>query len=151
MVEAHPGEATGRRLLLIAACLLAALAAWMAWFAWDTVRDVHPGTNNTTGPYELWQGVGAAVTLLILVVLAVRRLPVANVVLAVSVGFTAGFTYSGATDPEADGLYVIGAGMLLVVMVLATTVVALLARLVLSRRDGSQAVNNTATRSSRVD
>jgi hypothetical protein len=151
MVDAHLGGATSSRLLLSAACLLAALATWMAWFGWDTVRDVHPGTNNTTGPYELWQGVGAAVTLLILVVLAVRRLPVANVVLAVSVGFTAGFTYSGATDPEADGLYVIGAGMVLVVMILSTTAVALLARLVLSRRDGSPAVNDRATRSSRAD
>ncbi len=110
-----------------------ACATWVVWFAWDTLRDVDPTTGNTSGPYEVWQGVGAAVTLLVVVVLFVRWLAVVNVALAVSCGFTAGFTYSGATDPEADGLYVVGAGLLLVVMLIATTLLALAARFVLRR------------------
>ena len=127
---------TGRRTALgSVACLVAAFGTWMAWFAWDTVRDVRPGTTDTTGPYDLWQGIGAAATLLVLIVVALRWLTAVSVVLAVSLGFTAGFTFSAATDPEADGLYVIGAGLLLVVMLLCTAGVAWLARLLVHRPD----------------
>jgi hypothetical protein len=123
-----------RSIVLTATCLVLAGATWAVWFAWDTLRDVDPATGDTSGPYEVWQGGGAAVTLLVLVVLFVRRLAVVDVVLAVSCGFTAGFAYSAAIDPEADGLYVVGAGLLLVVMLVATTLLALAARFVLRRQ-----------------
>jgi hypothetical protein len=124
-----------RTVVLTVTCFLLAAAAWAGWFGWDTARDVDPGTGSSTGPYEIWQGIGAAITLLAVIVLFVRWLPTVNVVLGVSVGFTAGFTSSGATDPEADGLYVVGAGILLLVMLLATTLAAWGARKAVGRRE----------------
>ena len=123
-----------RTVVLTVTCFLLAAATWAGWFGWDTVRDVDRGTGSSSGPYEVWQGVGAAITLLVVIIFFAPWLPTVDVALAVSLGFTAGFTYSGATDPEADGLYVVGAGMLLVVMLGATTVVAWAARRAVDRR-----------------
>lgn len=123
-----------RTVVLTVTCFLLAAAARTGWFGWDTVRDVEPGTVSSSGPYEVWQGVGAAITLLVVIIFFAPWLPTVDVALAVSLGFTAGFTYSGATDPEADGLYVVGAGILLVVMLAATTAVAWAARKAVDRR-----------------
>ncbi|MER7717407.1 hypothetical protein ABTX99_10715 [Streptomyces flaveolus] len=98
---------------LVPGLVLAAVAAalWAAWLGWDQQRDVHPD-GSTTGPYEAWQVIGLVLTLLVPVCWAAFRNHGAGVV----PGVTAGLTVSAAYDwsDDASGLFVVGAGMVMV-------------------------------------
>lgn len=96
---------------------LTAIAAWAAWLGWDQKRDVHPD-GSTTGPYEAWQVVGLALTLLVPVVwMAVRGHGVAG-----AFGVSAGLTVAAFVDwsDDASGLYMIGTFMVAAGSVAAT-------------------------------
>ncbi|GAA0811022.1 hypothetical protein [Spirilliplanes yamanashiensis] len=100
-----------------------AVLTWFAWLGWDSQYQVDPATGVSSGPYEAWQVVGCAVTLLALFVGAllagVRPVPAGA---ALTVAFTAAWTaHAAATDDT--GLYGVGMFMLLIGLGLATTVV----------------------------
>ncbi|SDK49126.1 hypothetical protein [Streptomyces indicus] len=98
-----------------------ALAAWAAWLGWDQRRDVHPD-GSTTGPYEAWQVAGLVLTLLGPVVWAAARgLPQVGVI-GVTAGLTAAAVYDWSDD--ASGLYMVGAMMVLVGSLAATSAVS---------------------------
>ncbi len=113
---------------LTATLLLAVVtsAMWAAWLGWDQEYDVHPD-GSQTGPYEAWQVIGLVLTLLAPVcwVASRPRFPVA--VLGVPVGLTVAAFYDWSDD--GSGLYVIGAGMVmmgsLAVTIAVSAVIAL--------------------------
>lgn len=92
----------------LSVAVLSALS-WFAWFGWDTEYDLSPDGLDRTGPYQVWQGVGCAVCLLLVLVGAVVLRGVRPLFAAAgtTVGFTLGFTVSAAIISD-DGLFVIG-------------------------------------------
>ncbi|GJF32130.1 hypothetical protein KNE206_48300 [Kitasatospora sp. NE20-6] len=100
---------------------LVALAAWAAWLGWDQHRDVHPD-GSVTGPYEAWQVIGLVLTLLVPVYLAASRGHVAGAALGTSAGLTAAALHDWSDD--SSGLFVVGAGMVMVGSLVVTSAVA---------------------------
>ncbi|MFF8879490.1 hypothetical protein [Streptomyces flaveolus] len=98
---------------LVPGLVLAGVAAalWAAWLGWDQERDVHPD-GSTTGPYEPWQVIGLVLTLLVPVCWAAFRDHGASVVPGVTAGLTVSAGYDWSDD--ASGLFVVGAGMVMV-------------------------------------
>ncbi|MEV7179804.1 hypothetical protein [Kitasatospora sp. NPDC093679] len=103
--------------------LISAVAAWAVWLGWDQHHDVHPD-GSVSGPYEAWQVIGLAVTLLVPVGWAAARHRVAGAV----VGTTAGLTAAAFVDwsDDASGLFLVGVGTVMVGSLVATSVVAAL-------------------------
>jgi hypothetical protein len=112
---------------VIGVLAVAALSAlmWYAWFAWDSQYQVDPVTQVGSGPYEGWQVIGCALSLLVLLVGAllagVRPLLACA---ALTLGFTAAWTATAASQDE-TGLYGVGMILLLGGLTAATTVVSL--------------------------
>ncbi|MFD3665285.1 hypothetical protein ACFWVF_32575 [Streptomyces sp. NPDC058659] len=108
----------------LAALVLAGVgvAAWAAWLGWDQHRDVHPD-GSTTGPYEAWQVLGLALTLLAPVCWAAFRDRAVGGV----IGTTAGLTVAAAYDwsDDASGLFVIGVGLVMMGTLAVTSAVSL--------------------------
>ncbi|MEV6393872.1 hypothetical protein AB0M39_03670 [Streptomyces sp. NPDC051907] len=100
---------------------LSALAAWAAWLGWDQQRDVQPD-GSETGPYQAWQVIGLALTLLAPVCGAAYLRYFAGAVLGTTFGLTAAAFYDWSDD--ASGLFVIGVGMVMIGSLFTTTVVS---------------------------
>jgi hypothetical protein len=118
---------TGRtRSEVIGVVLVAAASAvsWFAWMGWDRGYQLDRATGKWSGPYEAWQVLGCAASLLVLLVAAlsagVRPLPASA---ALTLAFTAAWTVQAAGSDE-TGLYTVGMLMLLVGLAVATTVVS---------------------------
>ncbi|MFF5095518.1 MULTISPECIES: hypothetical protein [Actinosynnema] len=122
---------------LVGALVVAVLSAlsWFAWFGWDTERDLSPDGLTLTGPYQVWQGVGCAVCLLVVLVGAVvlRGVRPWFAAAGTTVGFTLGFTVSAAIISD-DGLFVIGSVLAFVGAAVCSALVAFGAR-AFARRD----------------
>jgi hypothetical protein len=97
---------------------------WYAWMGWDQQYQVDPVTGVRSGPYEAWQVIGCALSLLVVFVSAlwagVRPLPAAA---ALTLAFTAAWTVHAASYDD-TGMYGVGMVMLLGGLSLATAVVA---------------------------
>ncbi|WP_433305080.1 hypothetical protein ACQP2F_17105 [Actinoplanes sp. CA-030573] len=107
---------------------VAALSAgsWWAWMGWDHVYRIDPRTDAVSGPYEAWQVVGCAVTLLVVLVAALLlgvRWFVASPVMTVA--FTAAWTSTAAAADD-TGMYGVGAIALLFGLTAGTTVVSII-------------------------
>lgn len=85
----------------------------MAGLGWDDECQTDPVTGIESGPYQMWQIAGCALTLLILLIAAViggvRALSASA---ALPLGFTAAWTVQAAATDE-TGLFGVGALMLL--------------------------------------
>ncbi|MET7288689.1 hypothetical protein [Streptomyces sp. NPDC005573] len=112
------------RPLSIVVAAAVAMAAWAAWLGWDQHRDVHPD-GSTTGPYGAWQVAGLVLTLLVPVCWAAYRRRTAAAVLGVPAGLTVAALVDWSGD--GDGLFVIGALLVLLGSLAATGLVAFLA------------------------
>ena len=107
--------------LTVAAC---SALSWFAWMGWDQQYQVNPATGVSSGPYEAWQVIGCALSLLLMFVCAllagVRPLLAA---VALTLAFTAAWTGQAASNDD-TGLYGVGMLMLLAGLGVATTVVS---------------------------
>ncbi|WP_422769239.1 hypothetical protein ACN28C_20975 [Plantactinospora sp. WMMC1484] len=112
---------------------LTALAYW-AFLGWDQQKETDPVTGAETGPYQAWQVIGLGVVLALLVFEAGRRGRPWLAGTVVPVVLTAAFSVDAATSPNSDGLWVIGAVLVLLGSALGTGVVAGLGA-ALGRRD----------------
>jgi hypothetical protein len=112
---------------VLGALAVAALSvgAWYGWLGWDTTYQIDPITQVSSGPYEAWQVIGCALSLLVVFVgalLAGVRPLVASA--ALTLAFTAAWTATAAPRDE-TGLYGVGMILLLVGLAMATAVVSL--------------------------
>ncbi|NHA69131.1 hypothetical protein [Phycicoccus flavus] len=125
------------RLRVPVTALLLAVAsglAWYAWLGWDHEYQVDPVTGVASGPYEAWQVVGCAVTLLVLAGLAAFLVAWWLPLAVVPVGFTAVWSADAApTDPT--GLWLVGAVLLAAGLTVGSLVVGLAALVVRLRRE----------------
>ncbi|MFD8805926.1 hypothetical protein [Streptomyces sp. NPDC059597] len=109
--------------LAILALTATSIALWAAWLGWDQHRDVHPD-GSTTGPYEPWQVIGLALTLLVPVSLAAYRRHFPAAILGAPVGLAIASFYDWSDD--ASGLFVIGVGLVVAGSVVASLLVTAL-------------------------
>jgi hypothetical protein len=103
----------------------ATVVTWLAWLGWDTTRTLDPFTGDETGPYTVGQVAGCVLTLVALLVFAVLRgLPRWTAAATVTVSFTAAWAVGAAASAD-DGLFLIGAVLLLIGMSAGTAIVVL--------------------------
>lgn len=81
---------------------------WFGWFGWDAEYQYDADTGARTGPYEMWQGVGAFLCAIVVVALAYRLLHFAVAVLVIPASFTLAWI-STASATDESGLWGIGA------------------------------------------
>lgn len=98
---------------LLWSVLSAAIVAGTYWafLGWDRRKDLNPATGELTGPYQPWQVIGCGAVLALLAFEAGRRGRIWPVVLVLPAVLTACFAINAATDPDADGLWPIGAAL----------------------------------------
>lgn len=123
---------------------LASGLAWWAWLGWDDEYQVDPVTLVESGPYEPWQVVGSAATVVVLVVVATLvagRAQRANVVFATAAGYAVAWAQTNLTQDD-SGLAGVGAVMVLVGVGLGAAVVATLT-LAVRERFASEPVPGT--------
>ncbi|MGF0176131.1 hypothetical protein ACQF36_38485 [Streptomyces sp. Marseille-Q5077] len=112
------------------------LAVWAAWLGWDQHRDIQPD-GTTTGPYEAWQVIGLALTLLMPVYWAASRHHRTAAVVGPTIGLTVAAFHDWSDD--ASGLYMIGVVMVMLGSLAATATVS--AVIGAMSRDGRQAAH----------
>ncbi|GAB7038415.1 MULTISPECIES: hypothetical protein [Catenuloplanes] len=115
-----------------AALALLAVLTWWMWLGRDSGyrTDVN---GNVTGPYEAWQVIGAGVTLLIVLIAAlVLRVHPLIVPAVLTLAFTTAWTIHAAGTDD-SGLFAVGALLLLVGLGIASAVVTVGTRAVLTR------------------
>ena len=111
-------RSSGRGFLSAAAtavgAAVVAVLAHLLWLGWHTPKELDPATLEESGPYEPWQVVAVVLTLGVVVALgAWFRRPLA-VVAGTVLGITGSLAADWATAPDADGLWIIGAGLVAV-------------------------------------
>ncbi|MEN3614594.1 hypothetical protein AAH979_34280 [Plantactinospora sp. ZYX-F-223] len=125
MTERQPGHARHTPLWIVGLAGLTALAYW-AFLGWDQQKETDPVTGAQTGPYSAWQVLGLGVVLALLVFETGRRGRPWLAGIAVSAVLTVAFSVDAATDPDGDGLWVVGAVLVALGSALGTGLVAAL-------------------------
>lgn len=123
MINQQRGQRPAERLVLGAGLAVLTAACWWAWMAWDRGYQTDPATGVTSGPYEAWQVAGCVVCLVVLCVAATVRIPAWLVVPVMPVAFTAAWSWTAA-GADGTGLWVIGAVLVFVGMVVGTGAVS---------------------------
>ena len=104
---------TDRGDLAAAAGLVAATTlTYVVLFSWDTRKTIDPATGTLTGPYSAWQVIVCVVVLVALGVVTVRRSR-RDLVFLIPGVFTACWSVQAAHDPYGDGLWPVGALLVL--------------------------------------
>jgi hypothetical protein len=102
---------------------LLSAATWFGWLAWDTGYTVDAATGQESGPYEVWQVLGAACSLAILTVIAAGYIPPLPTAALVAVPFAvaAALTFLPAdpTGQSGVGVLMIGIGTFIGALALA--------------------------------
>lgn len=128
MTSTSVKESYSLRRQVIGAFVVAILTdlVWLGWMGWDTRYDIDPVTQQQSGPYEAWQVIGSAISLLVVLVgaLLLRVRPVVASV-AMTVTFTASWV-SAAVTRDDSGLHLVGALLLLLGLAAATTIVSVI-------------------------
>lgn len=97
---------------------------YWGWLGWDRYKDLQPN-GGETGPWQAWQIIGCVVVLTAIVAYAARlghpRLAVAVTTLTT----TLSFSITGMTDPYNDGLWGVGAVLILLACLIWTGLVTL--------------------------
>jgi hypothetical protein len=105
----RPPLEQGACLILI---VLLTAGLWFGWFAWDTEYQHHgyhsTTTGEKTGPYEVWQGVGAFLCSLPVIGLAYRLLHFVVALVVLPASFTLAWI-STASAVATSPLWAVGA------------------------------------------
>ncbi|MFI5842146.1 hypothetical protein ACIA8K_20770 [Catenuloplanes sp. NPDC051500] len=99
------------------------VVTWFAWLGWDTKQDVD-AAGNVSGPYQAWQVIGCGVTLLALLVAAiVLRVNAVATAAAITLAFTAVWTWDAARHDD-SGLFAVGALLVFVGLAASSAIAA---------------------------
>ena len=85
---------------LLGGVLLAAvtIGTWAAWLGWESGYRTDPRTGATSGPYTVWQVVGAVLTLVVVAAVAGWLLSPVLVAPVMTVAFTAAWSGHAAAS-----------------------------------------------------
>lgn len=128
----------GSALAWALAVAVAVIANYLAFLGWHQEKETDPATGAQTGPYQPWQVVGVGIGLIIVAFIAGRYGRAKLVTAVLPLTLTACFALDAATEPDADGLWVIGAALVAVGSLLGTAAVAALATRSRHRRGPSR-------------
>ncbi|MGH3913108.1 MAG: hypothetical protein ACRDTC_06820 [Pseudonocardiaceae bacterium] len=118
----------------MAVLAVATAASYLVWTAWNRYREFD-AQGSAESPYEPWQASGLMLVLIVGVLAGVagwRRCAWAAVLVIPTV-LTLCISIIGATDPDGDGLWVIGAMLVMISSFLWVCLVAVPAEAI-SRR-----------------
>ncbi|GAB3534885.1 hypothetical protein GCM10027403_11660 [Arthrobacter tecti] len=104
----HRHQPPAQQWALVALIALLSAGLWFGWFAWDTEYQYDAATGRMTGPYELWQGIGAFFCSIVVVGLAHRLLHFVVALLVLPAFFTFAWISTAAAMDD-TGLWVVGA------------------------------------------
>jgi hypothetical protein len=124
MTDVNARTGLGPTVLWSVAIAVVTVAAYLAFLGWDQHKDLDPVTRNETGPYEPWQVIGLGVVLAALAFTAGWRGRMLPAVVVLPAVLAACFGVDGATDPDGDGLWPIGAGLVAVGALAGTATLA---------------------------
>jgi hypothetical protein len=110
-----------------------AVATWWAWLGWESGYVTDPDSGAVSGPYSVAQVAGCVLTLVALAAVAGWFAAPWWVVPALSAAFTAAWTVDAARRDD-SGLFVVGAGLVLVGVALGSGLVCTAAWLAARRR-----------------
>jgi hypothetical protein len=112
-------------LLTAGGVALATVAAYLLWLGWDQHYDRAPD-GSVTGPYAAWQVVGLVLTLVVIAGACGWKQRPGTAVVVISWVLTLCFAVDAVTEPPEhnDGLWVIGAVMVLGGALFGTATVA---------------------------
>lgn len=117
---------------------LAVATVYTGFLGWDQTKDVDPVTGALTGPYSTGQVIACGLAYLLVVAAGSIWSPVVAGVVA-TVTFTLAWSLTAATDPLDQGLWLIGA----VLVLIGTAAGAALAAAVNAARAGVRARRGT--------
>lgn len=100
--------------------------AYLGWLGWDQHKDIGPD-GGETGPYQAWQVIGLVLTIGIFAAIAGWSGHAVEAIVIITLVLTVAFSIDATTDPEDDGLWMVGASMLCVGCLFGVSVVALVA------------------------
>ncbi|WP_305789524.1 hypothetical protein [Symbioplanes lichenis] len=103
-------------------------AAYAALLGWDTERDLDPVTSHSSGPYEAWQVVALALIIGALGFAAGRAGHARLATATLTVTVTAAFVLVAVGEAEGDGLWPVGAALVLLGTLAGTLVTTQLGR-----------------------
>ncbi|MEO6471181.1 MAG: hypothetical protein ABIR57_04905 [Aeromicrobium sp.] len=113
-----------KSLITMAVVALVGATSWFAWFAWDHTYYVDSKTGLEAGPYQTWQGVGSAIMVIAVVVIAVRFASPMKVALAAATGYAFGWGWTSMPGDE-SGMSGVGLVMVLIGVFVGTFLVGL--------------------------
>ncbi len=118
-----------RTVLVVVLAALASAATWWAWLGWESGYVTDPATGAVTGPYSVAQVAACVLTLVVVALVAGWFAAPWWVAPAITVAFVWAWTADAAGKDE-SGLFVVGAGLLLVGLFIGSGVVCTLSWLV---------------------
>lgn len=114
MLNRYEWRQTWTAVMVAFATAALSVGAWLAWLGFHAEYKTAPGGSTQTGPYEPWQVIGLALTLVVGVFVAGWvGSPAASAVGGVG-GLAFIASYDWGTHPNSDGLWVIGVTLLLI-------------------------------------
>jgi hypothetical protein len=124
----NPERGAGRAVVVAVGAGLATVAAYLLFLGWHAGKTLDPQSGRESGPYDAWQ-VGALVVGIASIAFVAGRLGFARVAIAVvPVSLAAVFAVDAATRPDADGLWIIGAVLILLGAAAGVATISLVAR-----------------------
>ncbi|GAA3390488.1 hypothetical protein [Cryptosporangium minutisporangium] len=112
------------------AVAVATAVTWGAWLGWDREIQVFWPTGEVTGPFVAWQVIGCVLCLIAITVVGALMLPPWIPPIALTVTFTAGWTWWVASTDYGFGLWLGGAPLVFVVMAIGSTLISAVTRAV---------------------
>nr|MDT0662288.1 hypothetical protein [Micromonospora sp. DSM 115978] len=95
--------------LWVVGAAAATVAAYLVFLGWHQEKELDPATGRESGPYQPWQVIALVLVLGLLAFAAGRAGRHWLVAPVIAVALTGCFALNAATEPDSDGLWVIGA------------------------------------------
>jgi hypothetical protein len=126
---AHQGLLRRFFAMVVATAAVSALSAacWFTWLEWDNESHVDSLSGAVSGPYQAWQVIGCAVSLLAIAAIATSLLPWIVPVVVMPVAFGAAMVFS-ITPEEMTARWQLGALLAVGEVFLGVLIVAGLSR-----------------------
>jgi ABC-type Na+ efflux pump permease subunit len=133
------------------AAIMASAAGYLALLGWHAEKTLDPATDNETGPYEAWQVIALAVAIGVIAAIMGNATRALLAIGTIPLTLTLMFAVDAATASNADGLWAIGALLVLIGSAAGVAVVSLLFQRYVWRDRNSRSGNQPLSTAPRTD
>ncbi|TDD60644.1 hypothetical protein E1263_10195 [Kribbella antibiotica] len=123
------------------AAIVASAAVYLALLGWHAEKTLDPATGNETGPYDAWQVIVLAVVIALLAAIMGGAGKGWLAIITIPLTLTLMFAVDAATASNADGLWAIGALLVLIGSAAGVAAVSLLSQRYVPRAQGGRSGN----------